>query len=151
MFDFKNKQHLLIVEYYSKFFEVIMLNNFTSDTVIMNIKSIFARHCIPEILVSDNARYYTSSKFQEFAKSWEFKHITSSPRYQQSKGLAERTVQTELLKKAEYEGKNPYMSILNLRNTPLDSDMPSPSQLLMGRRCKTKLTITKKLLRTEVP
>ncbi|VDH88954.1 Hypothetical predicted protein [Mytilus galloprovincialis] len=120
---------------------------------MMNMKSIFARHGIPEVLVSDNARYYTSSKFQEFAKSWEFKHITSSPRYQQSNGLAERTVQTvkQLLKKADYEGKDPYMSILNFRNTPLDSDMPSPSQLLMGRRCKTKLPITKKLLRTEVP
>ncbi|CAC5389777.1 unnamed protein product [Mytilus coruscus] len=153
VFDFKNRQYLLIVDYYSKFFEVSMLNNLTSDTVMMNMKSIFARHGIPEVLVSDNARYYTSSKFQEFAKSWEFNHITSSPRYQQSNGLAERTVQTvkQLLKKAEYEGKDPYMSILNFRNTPLDSDIPSPSQLLMGRRCKTKLPITKKLLRTEVP
>ncbi|CAC5420465.1 unnamed protein product [Mytilus coruscus] len=80
VFDFKNRQYLLIADYYyPKLLEVSILIKLTSDTVIMNIKSIFARYGIPEILVSDNARYYTNSKFQEFAKSWEFKHITLSP------------------------------------------------------------------------
>lgn len=153
LFEYKNKSYLLVVDYYSKFFEVCLLNNIRSETVITHMKSIFARHGIPDIIVSDNAKQYTSEKFKAFEKTWEFKHVTSSPRYPQSNGMAERTVQTvkQLLKKADREGKDPYLSILNYRNTPLDSDMPSPCQLLMGRRCKTKLPVSKKLLKSEVP
>ena len=147
LFEYKNKSYLLVVDYYSKFFEICILNNTTSETVITHMKSIFSRHGIPDIVISDNAKQYQSQKFKEFEKSWEFRHETSSPRYPQSNGLAERTVQTvkQLLKKAEREGKDPYLSILNYRNTPLDSNMPSPAQLLMGRRCKTKLPVSKKL------
>ena len=153
LFEYKNKSYLLVVDYYSKFFEVSVLNNTKTETVIMHMKSMFSRHGIPDVVVSDNGPQYASQKFKEFAKEWEFSHVTSSPRFPQGNGQAERTVQSvkQLLKKADREGKDPYLSILNFRNTPLDSDMPSPSQLLMGRRCKTKLPTSKKLLKPCVP
>ena len=52
--------------------------------------------------MSDNGPEYASREFQEFAKTWEFKHVTSSPRYPRSNSLAEKTVQTvkKLLSKA---------------------------------------------------
>ena len=42
---------------------------------------------------SDNGPQYSSSSFKKFAKDWGFQHITSSPEYPRSNGLAEKTVQ----------------------------------------------------------
>ena len=36
----------------------------------------FARHGVPDCLVSDNGPQYISSEFRRFAATWEFKHIT---------------------------------------------------------------------------
>ena len=76
------------------------------------------------------------------------KHVTSSPEYAQSNGLAERAVQTikRLLNKTIQDGGDIYLALLELRNTPRDSTLGSPTQRLMGRRTKTLLPIANKLL-----
>ncbi|XP_065941089.1 uncharacterized protein [Magallana gigas] len=72
---------------------------------------------------------------------------SSSPYHQQANGLAERTVQTakRLLEKAKTDGKDPYLGLLEYRNTPTDTG--SPAQLLMSRELRSILPITKKQLR----
>ena len=49
-----------------------------------------------------------------FADEWSFKTTTSSPNFPQSNGQVERTIQTlkRSLKQADYEGKDPYLSLL---------------------------------------
>lgn len=78
---------------------------------------------------------------------YEFNHITSSPRYPQSNGFAEHTVQTvkNILKKAKQDCKDPYLALLDLRNTPIEG-LDSPVQLLMGRRTRTLLPTKPSLL-----
>ena len=65
-----------------------------SHEVIRALKAIFARHGIPEEVRSDNGPQYASAEFTHFAKEWGFKHTTSSPRFPQSNGEAERAVET---------------------------------------------------------
>ncbi|KAL7873908.1 hypothetical protein SRHO_G00048780 [Serrasalmus rhombeus] len=143
------QEYLLLVDYYSKFTEIEWLGKDTkSAIVISHLKSQFARHGIPDIVISDNGPQFISREFQTFATQWEFCHKTTSPHHAQSNGMAERGVQTVklLLKKAKADGKDPYLSLLNLRNTPLEDLGASPAQLLMGRRTKTRLPTPPQLL-----
>ena len=61
----------------------------------------------------------------------------------------ERTVQTakKLLKKAYEDNKDPYLAILELRNTPIPGVGLSSTQLLMGRRTRRIIPIKNTLLK----
>ena len=144
LFEHKGTTYLLTINYYSKWIEVDKLDNLTSKNTISYLKSQFARHGIPDELRSDNSPQFGSAEFAEFATYYGFVHTTSSPRYPQANGEAEREVQTikTLLKKVA----DPYQALLNYRNTPLDGLSLSSAQLLMGRRLKTMLPTTAALL-----
>lgn len=147
LFTLHGSDYLVVTDYYSRFFEVVKLPNTQSRTVTERLKSMFARYGIPFEVISDNGTQYTSQEFREFAQNWNFQHTTSSPYHQQANGLAERTVQTakRLLEKAKTDGKDPYLGLLEYRNTPTDTG--SPAQLLMSRELRSILPITKKQLR----
>ncbi|XP_061170285.1 uncharacterized protein K02A2.6-like [Saccostrea echinata] len=130
---------------------VFKLRNTTSQSVITKLQESFSRHGIPEKVVSDNGPQYSSHEFRDFAHQWNFNHTTSSPRYPQSNGLAERTVQTakRMLTKSKKDGHNLFLSILAYRTTPLNMGL-SPSQLLMSRRLRSDLPVHPSLLKPRV-
>ena len=101
LFEYEKKTYLLAVDYYSRWVEVRPLQNTQAKDVVEALKSIFATHGVPEIVVSDNGPQYASECFQNFTKSYGFTHSTSSPLYPQSNGEAERAVRTmkNILKK----------------------------------------------------
>ena len=148
LFEMKGHSYLLIVDYYSRYIEVARLNQTTAEEVILHTKSIFARHGIPDLVVSDNGPQYSSEAYANFARKFQFEHITSSPHYPQSNGEAERAVQTvkNLIKK---DG-DPYLALLSYRSTPLKCGF-SPSELLMSRKLRTNLPTTRDSLRPAVP
>lgn len=151
LFTWNSRDYIIVVDYYSRFFELERLYSCTSAAVISKLKSTMARHGIAETIISDNGPCYSSSEFQRFAESWGFTHTTTSPRYPQSNGLAEKTVQTakRILDKAKAENKDPYLSLLEYRNTPVDN-LKSPAQLLMSRRLRSILPATAKHLQPQV-
>ena len=138
LFYHKNVCYLLIVDYYSRYIETAKLSNESSTEVISHTKSIFARHGIPQEVVSDNGPQFSSIQYKKFATEYGFLHTTSSPRFPQSNGEAERVVKTvkNLLKKAE----DPYMAMLTYHSTPLSSGF-SPAELLINRHLRTNLPI----------
>ena len=95
------------------------------------MKSVFARHGIPDEVIVDNMPF-SSKECIQFAQEWGFEINTSSPRYPQSNGMSERTIQTvkNRLKKAEDDGNDPYIALLEYRNTPVSGLQESPAQLL---------------------
>lgn len=107
-------------------------------TVISHLKEIFGRHGIPKVVFTDNATQFTSESFVHFSKTWEFEHHTSSPHFPQSNGMVERCVQSvkSLLKKCKYDKTDPFLALLEFRNTPLSSDIPSPAELLFNRKIR---------------
>ena len=145
LMSWKGKDYLIVSDYFSLFPIVSVLNKATSGTVISSLKDTFATHGIPDTLMTDNGPQYSSREFEEFAKDWKFEHITSSPHYPQSNGLAESSVKT--VKRIIQKG-DMYKGLLAYRSTPLGNGL-SPAQMLMKRRLKTHLPILPSLLRTE--
>ena len=70
---------LVVSDYYSNFIEVSRATSTTSRAVIRELKAIFARFGIPDILVTDNGPQFASAEYAVFAKTWMFDHKTSSP------------------------------------------------------------------------
>ncbi len=137
LFELKGTTHLLVVDYYSRYPEVVKLSSLTSGSIATALKSIFSRHGIPETLISDNGPQFDSQEFRDFALSYGFRHITSSPHYPQGNGFAERTVKT--VKSALRKAEDPYLALLSYRATPFPWCGLSPTQLLMGRQPRTPL------------
>ena len=71
-------------------------------------------------------------------------HITSSPHYPQSNGLAEKYVQIvkNLFHKAKEEGKDRNKCLMVYCNTPLSSNLQSPMQILASRSARSNLPMS---------
>ena len=98
-------------------------------------------------MINDNGPQFSSTEFQRFASVWESDYITSSPAYPQSNGKAEQAIKTamQLMHHAKESKRDPYLVLLDFRNTSSQSMDSSPAQRLMGRRT-WKLVPTKATL-----
>lgn len=146
LFAWHGRDYLIIVDYYSRYWEVERLPDTKAATIIRLTKSILARHGIPDVIKSDNGPQYTQ-EYKRFSREWNFKHTTVSPRHPQSNGLVEKSVQTvkRIMDKAAMEGSDPYIGLLEYRNTPI-GDCGSPAQMLMSRRLKALIPCTESQL-----
>jgi transposase InsO family protein len=138
VFEFKGKAYVLIVDYYSRWVEVFEIKELTAKTVVAKMKNAFARFGVPVKVRSDNGGCYNSDLFRKFADAYGFgfEATTSSPRYPESNGLAERAIQTvkRLWKKSEDFNK----SLMIYRATPLESGF-APAELMFGRNIRAGL------------
>ena len=68
---------------------------------------------------------------KRFAKYWGFQHIPSSPEYPRSNGLTEKTEETEknFVEKAKEDNNDPYLAMVEVRNTPVDTTNLQPNLL----------------------
>ena len=141
LFSYEARDFLITVDYFSNYWELDKLTSTTGAQVIRKLKNHFARHGCPDKVISDNGTQFTSQEFSRFAESWEFKHITSSPYNSKSNGKVESAVKAakRILRKSLDAGTDPYISILDCRNTPIQGVGASTLQLLMNRRTKTFL------------
>ncbi|XP_046573846.1 uncharacterized protein K02A2.6-like [Haliotis rubra] len=148
LFEFDQKDFLITVDYYSDYFEVDRLHDKRAPEIIKKLKSHLARHGLPNQIVSDNGPPFNSEAFHTFATEYEFDHITSSPRYPQSNGKVESAVKIvkRLMSKSQHAQSDHFLALLDLRNVPTDGVGSSPVQRLFGRRTRTKLPTSSRLL-----
>ena len=144
LFEYQNHHYLLIVDYFSKWPEVIKLDNLSSKTTITCLKGLISRYGFIDEIISDNGPQFSSMDFKTFSTEFGFKHVTSSPHFAQSNGQAERMVQT--VKRLIMKSTDPFKALLDYRNTPLDIGL-SPAQLFLNRRLKTSLPTSAPLLK----
>ena len=68
LFDLEGVPYLVVVDYYSRYPEVKQLIRTRSLDVILVMQGIFARHGIPNLVISDNGPQFNSEEFKEFSK-----------------------------------------------------------------------------------
>ncbi|XP_048239742.1 uncharacterized protein K02A2.6-like [Haliotis rufescens] len=148
IFTIEGRNYLVTTDYYSNFFEIDFLPETTSDVVVTKLKHHFARHGIPKVVISDGGPQYTSEKFKKFSQSWGFSHETSSPGNSKANGAAEAAVKVakRMMKKCLAAKEDPYLGLLNVRNTPTEGVQTSPAQRLFGRRTRTQVPCTLKTI-----
>ena len=153
LFSWSGRDYMVTTDYHSGFFELDYLPDTTSETVVRKLKNNFSRHGIPHTLVSDNGPQYASAVFRKFAQNWQFVHETSSPGNSQANGAAEAAVKIakRMLRKCKASKEDPYLGLLNIRNTPTEGMATSPAQRLFGRRTKTLLPTTHNQLKPGGP
>ncbi|CAI6374637.1 unnamed protein product [Macrosiphum euphorbiae] len=138
IFQYQNRQYLLIIDYFSKYVDIEILEDMSSETTINKLKLIFSRYGIPLVLFSDNGPQFSNSNFKNFSKEWDFEHKTSSPRYPQSNGMAERNIQTvkNIFKKVVADKKDIYLAMLELKNTPILNENYTPNEIMFNRNVR---------------
>ena len=144
IFYFEGDSYLLIVDYTSHFPISSKLSSMTRKAIAHHMLSVFSEYGWPNTLVKDNGLCYTSKKFQLLMQSMSVSHLTSSPLYPQSNGLAEKFVGIikNLFHKAKEEGLSPYTALMVYRNIPLNGTLQSPMQILQGRQAHTDLPLS---------
>ena len=146
--EVKNRKFLVVMDYFSKWIEVLEMKATTAVQVIEKMKNVFARYGVPDIVRADNGPPFDSTQFRHFSTEWNFCLVTSSPKFSQSNGQAERGV--KIVKDLIKDNVCISEALLAYRATPLESGF-SPAQLLLGRRTKSKLPCLNSWLEPEWP
>lgn len=140
-----NLTFLVIIDYFSKWMDIVMLNSKTAVAVIEALKTNFSTHGIPKKLICDNMPFL-SYEFKRFSNDWNFEVVTSSPGYPQSNGMSERAIQ--IAKNMIRKSSDWKASLLEYRNTTMTDVGLSPAEILMGRRLRSRIPVKDKLLDT---
>nr|XP_022904876.1 uncharacterized protein K02A2.6-like [Onthophagus taurus] len=148
---YAQKDYLVVVDYYSRWIELQQIPDKTANTVIKILKKIFARFGIPETFMSDNMPFQRF-EFKSFAKKWNIRQVTSSPRYPKYNGLAEKAVGIckKMLKKCQESNDDIEEYLLEHRVTPKPGLNLTPSQLLFSRILRTTIPTDRRILKPKL-
>ena len=141
LFYWNKIDYLVIRDYFSKYLIVRRLPNSSTHVVIKELGLVFTELGRPFVLRSDNGPCYSSREFHNFLSFYQVDHITSSPHHPQSNGFAEALVgiTKKLMEKSLKEGKPWNFGLLQYRTTPISSTLPSPLEMLTGRKPHSNL------------
>lgn len=138
LFTFAGEQYLVYVDAYSGWPSITRLGrSATSSDLIKAFRLRFCEKSVPTKLFTDGGPQFTSESFRKFLHLWKVEHVTSSPHYAQSNGLAEAAVKqmkkivrgSPRLHKVDWDGVA--RGLLVYCNTPRYDGL-SPAELLFG-------------------
>lgn len=136
---------LVLMDEYSRFPIVEIIKSVSASTTVPKLDKIFAEYGIPLELKSDNGPPFSSLPFHNFAKELGFHHRKITPYWPQANAEAERFMKTiqKAIRTAHIEGLNWKQELpkflRNYRATPHTTTGVTPSELLNGRKLRTKI------------
>lgn len=143
---FQGKTFLVVIDSHSKWLEAEIVTSMSSGTVITVLRRIFATQGLPDVLVSDNGRAFSSLEFDTFLKKNGIKHLFSPPYHPATNGQVERAIQTfkNKLKKLE-SSQMPWSEklakvLFYLRTVPNCSTNKTAAEMLNGRKFRTAIS-----------
>ncbi|XP_060603332.1 uncharacterized protein K02A2.6-like [Ruditapes philippinarum] len=141
---FMGYMFFVLVDAYSKWPIVKIMQTTTTSKTIEILRSIFADLGICDELVSDNGPQFIRDEFQKFLSQNGVKHIRGAPYHPKTNGLAERFVQT--FKQALKASKNDSGTLqtklsrflMQYRNSEHSTTKETPAKLMFGRTLTTR-------------
>uniref|UniRef100_A0A8C4NL68 Integrase catalytic domain-containing protein n=1 Tax=Eptatretus burgeri TaxID=7764 RepID=A0A8C4NL68_EPTBU len=142
---FKGKVFLVVVDAFSKWQEVVVMQCTTAENTVEKLHTIFANKGIPEVLVSDNGPQFIAGVFDNFMIQNGVKHLKSAPYHPATNGQAESFV--KMLKRALRRGEGASMQamvdvfLLYYRNAVHPTTGDTPAMHLYGRALRSRLDL----------
>lgn len=136
---------LVVVDYYSRYFEVDILKSTTTDKVVKSLEKIFLTHGLPVSITTDNGPQFRSSEFREYLVNQGIGHRRVTPLWPQANGEVERQNRTILKRiRIAYAEKRDWKEELDkylifYRTTPHSVTGVSPAELMFRRKLRTKI------------
>lgn len=137
---------LVVIDYYSRFTEVVIMKQTTANLTVKALHETFCRFGMPESIKTDNGPQFISAEFNAFCKQFGIEHIKTTPYWPQANGEVERlnrTIGKRLKISQETTGSDWQWDlrtfILMYNSTPHSTTGVAPSSLLFGRKLKDKL------------
>ena len=132
--DHHGKKYLIVPDYFSKFpyiFPVASAHHFKTTN---HLQELFTTEGIPTIVMSDDGPPFNGDEFKMFAWGFDFMHTTSSPHFHQSNGFIKAMVKKVMntYKKTDGSPNAEPRALLQLWDTPISTDLPSPIEILHG-------------------
>ena len=135
---------LVVVKYYSRYYEVDILRSTAASQVISSLEEIFARHGLPESLTSDNGPQFISAEFAEYMTQQAIRHHKVTDKWPQANEEVKRQ-NGSLLKRLQiaHAGQKDLKrklktSLSAYRSLPHPTTDVSTAELLFGRKIRTK-------------
>jgi len=141
-----NKVLLVAIDVFSKWPEVHVVSSTSAKQTIEKLKSVFAIHGLPMIIVSDNGSPFQSEEFKSFVEANGILHRRVPPYHPASNGAAENLV--KLVKRLLEKGNTTDSLEVKLteflsmyRNTPHTVTGRTPTEILLGRAPHTQISL----------
>ena len=136
---------LVVVDYYSRYYEYAVMTSTTAVKVIDNLEEIFSRHGLPITIKSDNGPQFISEEFRDYCVQNGITHLKTTPKWPQANGEVERQ-NASLMKRiriAQAEGldwkKELRRYVTKYRSIDHATTGKSPAELLFNRKMRGKL------------
>lgn len=150
-YSFDNNTFLILVDTYSKWLEVEIMNRTHAKATIDKLRKMFAVFGLPTEIVSDNGPPFNSHEFTQFCKSNGIKLTHSPPTHPQSNGEGEVSVRVakQSLKKMLIDERSKNVPItlkvtnflLKYRLTPTTVTDKSPAYMIFNFKPKSILDL----------
>jgi len=152
---FEGSMWLIVIDSYTKWLEVKKMKSTSALATCRKLREIFASLGLPRTCVSDNGPQFTSDEFQQFCQSNNIQSIRSTPYHPRTNGLAERAVRTfkeRMTASRDVSDIDARLQkfLLSYRNAPQKSTGRPPSELMFGRRLRTRLDLLKPDVRSSI-
>ena len=133
--DHQGEKYLIVADYFSKFPYIYPVATSHHFKTINHIRDHFTAEGIPAIVMSDNGPPFNGDEFKRFAQEFDFMHTTSSPHFHQSNGFIKAMVKKvkNAYRKTDGSPNAQARTLLQLLDTPISADLPSPAEILHGR------------------
>ena len=130
---------VVLMDQYSKYPEILVTGNITSEAIIRWLDDIFSRYGLPNEIHSDNGKQFVSHDMARYLAANNVKHTRTPVYCPQQNGLVERFnryVKTHV--EAFVADNTPWRAginalLRNFRATPSSADGKSPAEIMFGR------------------